>query len=159
MWMCSEIRLLRKVGQITKLHADALSESREGLTAERNLSVLYPAACTDTKLTSDQPVQLSFSLSVSLYQTVTTVAIPGAAAVAAWASRATTAACWGAGTRPTAPPRAPPTAGFTLTTDWWAELSIAGCTNTEQVVILSFQGVTPQIKCSLQTKGKITDPE
>lgn len=68
-------------------------------------------------------VPLSVSHCVSLCQTVTTAATPGAAVVAVWASRVTTAACWGAGTQPTALPRAPPIAGSTLTTDWWAELS------------------------------------
>lgn len=53
------------------------------------------------------------------FQMVTTAANPGAAAVAAIsANRVTTAACWEAGTPPMAPPRAPPTVAFTLTTDW-----------------------------------------
>lgn len=53
-----------------------------------------------------------------------TVEIRGAAVVPVWASRATTAACWAEETRRTAPPKAPPTVGFTLTTDWWAQLSV-----------------------------------
>lgn len=63
-------------------------------------------------------------LFVCLCQMVTTVVIPGAAVVAVWASRVTMAACWGVGTLPMAPHRAPPTAGSTHTTDWWAQLSV-----------------------------------
>lgn len=66
------------------------------------------------------------SSSLSPCQMVTTAAIPGAPVVAVWASRVTMAACWGVGTQATAPPRAPPTAGFTLTTDWWAEVLHGG---------------------------------
>lgn len=110
-----------------------------------------PAPPTSIEHITCTSVSLLMSLCASLYQTATTAATPGAAVVAVWASRVTTAACWGAGTQPTAPPRAPPTAGFTLTTDWWAELSShreCTCLVVTQVVRSFQEAPPPQIKCT-----------
>lgn len=79
-WMFCEIRLLNKLGQTIKEYAEEQSESQEWACSEKHRTHhIYP----DFLL-----------MALCLHcQTVTTAATPGAAVVAVWASRVTTAAC------------------------------------------------------------------